>query len=462
MKRILLFILIHLIVGITIAQTTYSVKYIGSGTPSCNPFMDTPNNFQYTGWKVSHGSPSCWASNTDYVELKASNLLASDGFYEKSEGLFLDHNFQYSGWVNIQLPLKHLSGDVVGIEIWAVNGLNQSTTNNCLEGDIPVPTNKQLLYYSEVTNTSLETLNITPFVPIGSSYNKIWIVVREKNNNTSGSLLIGNLRVFDEGTTSDIHPYINCEFNVSSVSSNSCVITKTTNAPLCDYSCNIYAIGKNFYRQINDWCPGSFPNSFTINGLEPCTAYQFQLNFVSSDPSYNSNGNSPNVEPKYTYGITTSDIPTSLQLDSDLTSSNVYNAHALENVILQPGFKFTANESTDLFVALIGSSTCTALRNASIENTNENKDESSNQKTQIDNLIIYPNPSSDGWFSVSLTDGSAASGNVQVTDISGKSVYQGNISDGKVNLSSLPDGIYVIQITNQSTKTSSKIIISRK
>jgi hypothetical protein len=79
-------------------------------------------------------------------------------------------------------------------------------------------------------------------------------------------------------------------------------------------------------------------------------------------------------------------------------------------------------------------------------------------------ITVYPNPVRDGWITVGLN---AADVNnkvdVNLSDLSGRIVYKDNfISNGisqRLNIGSIPQGIYVVRITGANTRFSSKVII---
>jgi hypothetical protein len=80
------------------------------------------------------------------------------------------------------------------------------------------------------------------------------------------------------------------------------------------------------------------------------------------------------------------------------------------------------------------------------------------------NVAIYPNPVTDGWLTVSLNDSDLNNKlEVSLTDLSGRVVVKDNfISNGisqRFNIGTLQPGIYVIRVTGQNTKFSSKIIV---
>jgi len=77
------------------------------------------------------------------------------------------------------------------------------------------------------------------------------------------------------------------------------------------------------------------------------------------------------------------------------------------------------------------------------------------------NLTVFPNPS-DGWITLKTSDAIRLM-EIKVYSISGKLVYQKeldeNISEKKVNLSSLYNGVYFLEVFTGTEKMRTKLVI---
>jgi PKD repeat protein len=79
-----------------------------------------------------------------------------------------------------------------------------------------------------------------------------------------------------------------------------------------------------------------------------------------------------------------------------------------------------------------------------------------------DQIVIYPNPSKDGRFTISSSTTTPL--NVNITDILGKTVYSqnlGTISKQVINLGNVQNGVYFIEINNGSSTTIQKLIMDK-
>jgi hypothetical protein len=88
-----------------------------------------------------------------------------------------------------------------------------------------------------------------------------------------------------------------------------------------------------------------------------------------------------------------------------------------------------------------------------------------NQTTVADKAItVYPNPVTDGYLTVGLNAADVNNKvNVTLSDLSGRIVFKDNfISNGisqRLNLGTIQPGIYVIRVTGQNTRFSSKVTV---
>ncbi len=86
-------------------------------------------------------------------------------------------------------------------------------------------------------------------------------------------------------------------------------------------------------------------------------------------------------------------------------------------------------------------STCTSIKNLA--------------STNPANILVYPNPST-GLFAVDLT----SPAKVTITDVVGKLVYSAKLNEGKqtINLTNLPNGIYILKAESNGVDNSVKLI----
>lgn len=81
----------------------------------------------------------------------------------------------------------------------------------------------------------------------------------------------------------------------------------------------------------------------------------------------------------------------------------------------------------------------------------------------ISNLSVYPNPSSNGVFTVSFASEGSSNISVRVYSLIGREVFhdQINAADGAyreaVNVSGLPKGIYILEVSNGEQKQTRRL-----
>lgn len=79
------------------------------------------------------------------------------------------------------------------------------------------------------------------------------------------------------------------------------------------------------------------------------------------------------------------------------------------------------------------------------------------------NIVLYPNPSSNGQVSLKIPDNVSKNVAIKVVDITGKQVYkqQGNSGTINLDLSRLASGVYLINVTNGNNSHMIKFLKSR-
>lgn len=130
---------------------------------------------------------------------------------------------------------------------------------------------------------------------------------------------------------------------------------------------------------------------------------------------------------------------------------NVYYGGMSQAQLAVPGLASTVSVggSTNFFVDKYGYSNCDSI----LLSTPEYPANSRNQK-----ISVYPNPAS-----VQITLENARGNNIQIFNILGKVVYSGTIDQEqqKVNVSNLPAGTFMIQLTDASGRRINKLFIKQ-
>lgn len=189
MKKITLtlFALVITLYGAHCQSVTYSFSWMGSNSPSCNPFV-TENNYispqadlsgGFTYWKATHGSPSL-ASNQGQYNIGILN--ASYDFQHgtfSSEGLFINAPFSEGYYYSVEVGLRKTSG-YIGLSIYAANNLTERTGTGCIEESVQTldNNNKQLIKaVGNVGNSGLpgEYTSISENFLALKNFSSIWL-----------------------------------------------------------------------------------------------------------------------------------------------------------------------------------------------------------------------------------------------------------------------------------------------
>jgi ribosome recycling factor len=70
---------------------------------------------------------------------------------------------------------------------------------------------------------------------------------------------------------------------------------------------------------------------------------------------------------------------------------------------------------------------------------------------------IYPNPSNVGYVNISSTESETIQ--VNVYDILGKQVINAAVASGRLDISTLNTGVYIVKLTQGSATTTKKLIV---
>ncbi|MFK7001231.1 T9SS type A sorting domain-containing protein [Flavobacterium oreochromis] len=79
------------------------------------------------------------------------------------------------------------------------------------------------------------------------------------------------------------------------------------------------------------------------------------------------------------------------------------------------------------------------------------------QEQPLDNLTIYPNPSSTGR--IYITSRSSSTKEIEVYDVLGKLVLQTLLTSKELNITSLNEGVYIIKIKEGEQRITRKLIV---
>jgi hypothetical protein len=188
--------------------------------------------------------------------------------------------------------------------------------------------------------------------------------------------------------------------------------------------------------------------STSYSGLIPNTEYIVQVK--AKDAAGNLSG--------YTelHVITT---PLVLPLFSDIsTTTGIYNAFAYNQINLTSGFRYSALNATNQFVAkIITGSQITKTKSASIY-VNSSNDQSiidnENSNNENSSVSIYPNPVEDILYINGYFDA-----NVDLFDLSGRKVLQLTRVNGSIDVSGLKAGTYIIKLKDEKNCSVKKIVI---
>ena len=74
------------------------------------------------------------------------------------------------------------------------------------------------------------------------------------------------------------------------------------------------------------------------------------------------------------------------------------------------------------------------------------------------NIGLYPNPTNLGFVNISTNKSGLIS--AEVYDILGKVVISSNVNNGRLNLSKLKAGMYIIKVTQNNLTNTKKLIIN--
>lgn len=119
----------------------------------------------------------------------------------------------------------------------------------------------------------------------------------------------------------------------------------------------------------------------------------------------------------------------------------------------------TTNNVATLTLRVTLNGATSELGNNRFDNINFNAVELLNTTSFLDNdFVLYPNPVRNGL--VNINTKSNVPFDVSVFDVLGKQVISKTISNNALNVSSLKSGIYLVQVTQNNTTSTKKLIIN--
>lgn len=463
----------------------------------CNNLMGNYNN----QWRPSHGSPNVidLGCGNKVVRLYSKNDNITT---RKSEGIFIDLNNlgvalnptkKYKIIVSYRYSLPQNPMRAINFDVYLANGMTEKSNSNCDEETFPSGSEKmKILTFSngEVLNDTYtcqvktkEQGQISP----NKSYQYLWIT---SNLNTT-------LNVREYVDIDKVEMYVD---NGGCTNNEPCKLTRPTNARVSSLSTNSATITWDkvtwaskyrvrYYlrntREYHDFYTSSL--YFTFNSLLPSTAYQAD---VSPICSWNNGIDGLNVayikfntpcvtDLMINYAITTNQkfqATNSIIASSNINNDLIVKYKAGNIVTFTPGFHAKATENSlfhtfigncsDDFVAIAPPEVWNKQR---VDSINWNNNEElipdlkgnkflANKNREVINAIseieIYPNPAST-YFDINTGKGKILSW--EMYDLSGKTVQRGNTN--KVDVRSIPDASYILNIIFEDRKVSRKIVV---
>ena len=220
---------------------------------------------------------------------------------------------------------------------------------------------------------------------------------------------------------------------------------------------------------------------FTVNAAEPISGGDYEYFAVLKDDGFNYRGKldivNANTEGNdFTVGISTTGSTAETVWASDLSFGNTYRATVKfdqDSNIAQLWIDASSESDTSISgddetdpgttITQFGLRQSDSSVNESIlvDNLNIaqtfNETLSTNSMSISTDFSIYPNPSNVGYVNISSTGSGVLQANVY--DILGKQVINAAVASGRLDVSTLNTGVYVIKLTQGTATTTKKLII---
>ncbi|WET48120.1 T9SS type A sorting domain-containing protein [Chryseobacterium indologenes] len=459
----------------------------------CNNLMGNYNN----QWKPSHGSPNVidLGCGNKVVRLYSKNENINT---RKSEGVFIDLNNlgvtidpskKYKIIVSYRYSLPQNPNRAINFDVYLANGMTEKSNSNCDEETFPNVSDKlKILTFNngevlQDTYTCQVKFKEQGQISPNKSYKYLWIT---SNLNTTLN--------FKEYVDIDkIEMYFD---NTGGGNSNVCVLPRPTNLQLTNLTSESATISwspvagaqkyrvRYYLRDTQDY--HNFETSglsFTFNSLFSGIAYQADVSPICASGRIDGDHvayikfntpscavdliiNSPIVTDQNLKSIN------SISASSKIEDNLLVNFSAGNQVSLLPGFQVKATTGS-LFRSYLQACSNGTVPFAGVQKNVDSIDWKNEQELipnlkinklstvknkesmgLISEVEIYPNPAST-YFDIN--SGREKMVSWEMYDLSGKMVQKGNTN--KVDVRSIPDASYLLNIIFEDRKVSRKIIV---
>ena len=220
---------------------------------------------------------------------------------------------------------------------------------------------------------------------------------------------------------------------------------------------------------------------FTVNAAEPISGGDYEYFSLLKDDGYNYRGRldivNANTEGNdFTVGISTKASTADTVWASDLSFGNTYRAtvkfdqdtniaQLWIDASSESDTSISGNDETDPGTTItqfgLRQSDSSVNESILVDNLNIaqtfNETLSTNSMSISTDFSIYPNPSNVGYVNISSTGSGVLQANVY--DILGKQVINAAVASGRLDVSTLNTGVYIVKLTQGSATTTKKLIV---
>jgi len=220
---------------------------------------------------------------------------------------------------------------------------------------------------------------------------------------------------------------------------------------------------------------------FTVNAAEPISGGDYEYFSLLKDDGYNYRGRldivNANTEGNdFTVGISTKASTADTVWASDLSFGNTYRAtvkfdqdtniaQLWIDASSESDTSISGNDETDPGTTItqfgLRQSDSSVNESILVDNLNIaqtfNETLSTNSMSISTDFSIYPNPSNVGYVNISSTESETIQANVY--DILGKQVINAAVASGRLDVSTLNTGVYIVKLTQGSATTTKKLIV---
>ena len=220
---------------------------------------------------------------------------------------------------------------------------------------------------------------------------------------------------------------------------------------------------------------------FTVNAAEAISGGDYEYFSVLKDDGYNYRGRldivNANTEGNdFTVGISTTGSIAETVWASDLSFGNTYRAtvkfdqdtniaQLWIDASSESDTSISGNDETDPGTTItqfgLRQSDSSVNESILVDNLNIaqtfNETLSTNSMSINTDFSIYPNPSNVGYVNISSTESETIQ--VNVYDILGKQVINAAVASGRLDISTLNTGVYIVKLTQGSATTTKKLIV---